>query len=143
MIRVIRIAGESFDLVSGEQLPKALILSNGVREYPLYVDDETAHFVLQMMVEPSSAGDSVGTDRADRDSPAHAPLESPLFKTDEEGRTVVPEGRHGYAVLEDSEPEPVASVVDLPEELEEPVLDDEDYEPGEEYSDPATGVGSL
>lgn len=121
MIRVVRLAGESFDLETGAQLPKALILSNGMREFSLHVDDETAMAVVQMMAE----------------------LEALHRKKAEPGNGAKPAPQEPE--LEVAQP-PVAesqlwpSTVDAPEDED---FSEEVREPGEEYNDPATGVGSL
>lgn len=133
MIRVIRIAGESYDLETGEELPKALILSNGLREFALHVDDETAHAVVQMMAESQEARSQKTVEKAKKVSvPGNGSNPVELVR---------PAHRDGLeGLVEDVQPPAMATVVDTPEE--EP-MDDEGYEPGEEYSDPATGVGSL
>lgn len=47
-VTVSRIMGESFDLLTGDTIPKAVVLSNGADEIPIYVDDETALAILAM-----------------------------------------------------------------------------------------------
>lgn len=100
MIKVVRISGESFDLESGKEIPKALVLSNGIREILIPVDEEIIVQVIQMTTETSTQ--------------------------------VHPQTLGGNG-----------------EELEfaSPVEPDEDKvktdEPGSEYDDSSTGVGSL
>lgn len=134
MIRVIRIAGESYDLETGEELPKALILSNGLREFALHVDDDTAHAVVQMMAESQEARSQKTVEKAKRVSiPGNGSNPVELIRpAHRDGLEGIVQGAHSPAM---------ATVVDAPEEEE--LMDDEGYEPGEEYSDPATGVGSL
>jgi hypothetical protein len=50
MITVKRITGESYDLETGEEIPKTLVLSNGSQEVSIAVDDETAVEVVKLMV---------------------------------------------------------------------------------------------
>ena len=50
MIVVKRITGESYDLETGEEIPKTLVLSNGIREMAVAIDDETAVEVVKLMV---------------------------------------------------------------------------------------------
>lgn len=49
MIFIKRITGESFDLETGSQLPKNLVLSNGTSEVSIPVTDEVAMTVVQLM----------------------------------------------------------------------------------------------
>lgn len=53
-IRVTRIMGESFDLETGHQLPKSIVLTNGVKEIPVFVDDDVALAVIEMMTGESA-----------------------------------------------------------------------------------------
>jgi hypothetical protein len=55
MIKVVRIAGESFDLETRQGTPKSLVLSNGTRELSIPVGDKVALEVLAMMTGPMSA----------------------------------------------------------------------------------------
>ena len=48
MLRVVRITGESFDLESGGQLPKTVVISNGITELAIPVDDDTAMEILRL-----------------------------------------------------------------------------------------------
>jgi hypothetical protein len=134
MIRVVRLAGESYDLETGDQLPKALILSNGVREFSLHVDDETARAVVEMMAEGQGVRNQSVVEKARTVKvPGNgAPPAEPQVPR----QTFSPE-----AGVETPVPQPaMASVVDTPEDDDFEV---EGHEPGEEYNDPATGVSSL
>jgi len=51
MIVVKRIAGESYDLETGQEIPKTLVLSNGHHEFGFPIDDETARSIIQFMLE--------------------------------------------------------------------------------------------
>jgi hypothetical protein len=121
MIRVVRIAGESYDLETGATRSKELVLSNGYREVSLPVEDEAIQAVLLMMAEI----------RGETQLREEAP-EPPS----------APEGNGGRA------PHVIVELVDdilVKDEAHaayEPEMEDE-YEPGEEYNDPATGVESL
>jgi hypothetical protein len=126
MIQVVRITGEDYDLNTGEAHPKSLVLSNGYREMYLPVDDNIVRAILQLAVE-------------------NQPEDAPVERGNGGCVTAAP-------VLEDLEAihQELAGVTDsvkvrlkpASEELpDDPV--EEVYEPGEEYSDPATGVGSL
>lgn len=128
MIRVVRIAGEGYDLDTGEAHPKSLVLTNGYREVFLPVDDQAVHAVLEMVAEVAA----VELKKAPEGNGGlhEHELEKAMAAETHEGikDSVAVKLREGCRpVLGELPDEPV-------EEL---------YEPGEEYSDPATGVGSL
>jgi len=130
MIKVTRIAGESFDLETKQELPKALILSNGKREYTIYIDDETAKAVVELMMESPAVSEEVKKGNGKRSSTNTRP---PAPRPQVSEPVVIP-------VTEPAGPPPMATVGDEPE----PEMDDNSgFEPGEEYNDPATGAESL
>jgi hypothetical protein len=47
-VTVARVQGESFDLETGRAMPKALVLTNGQDEVPVYVEDDTALAVIAL-----------------------------------------------------------------------------------------------
>jgi len=124
MIKVIRIAGESFDFETKKETPKALILSNGKTEFSLYVGDDVAAAVVRMMLESEPEG------TAPSKSNGSAVVRSP---------TPVPQPKAAVASMSAKTPQ-MASVVD--EELAS-MEDNLGGDPGEEYNDPATGAESL
>jgi len=125
MIKVIRIAGESFDFETMKETPKALILSNGKSEFTLYVDDATATAVLKMMLNEDAPAPSKSNG-----SPANARA-TPV---------AVPQAPQS-PVAESPKAPPMATVGE--EEVPEDEHDNSGFEPGEEYNDPATGAESL
>jgi hypothetical protein len=132
MIKVTRIAGESYNLETRQEMPKALILSNGKREFAVYVGDDVAEAVLEMMLD-SEAPARAGKPRVEEptlERPVMPPqLAKPAPKTP-------PARVHTF-----EKPPPMAEIGDAPEPEEED--DNSGSEPGEEYNDPATGAGSL
>lgn len=129
MIKVTRIAGESFDFETRQELPKAIILSNGKREYTLYVGDEVAKDVLELMLEvitpppspkkePSPAKAS-SKPKASAKAPAKTQSKAPPAE------------------------EPSQFMAAVGETFAQETDDNNSREPGEEYNDPATGVESL
>jgi hypothetical protein len=48
MIKVSRIVGESYDLETGTQIQKAIVLSNGSKEIAIHVPDEVITQILLM-----------------------------------------------------------------------------------------------
>lgn len=140
MIRVVRIAGESYDLETGSEFPKALILSNGIREFALHVDDETIKAVVEMMAEGQMARNQKTVAKAKQvkvpgngsTGPA-VPQETPA---QEQADVVVYEDQAAQRFVDELREATGEIPADEPE-------DDTGYEPGEEYNDPATGVESL
>lgn len=139
MIKIVRIAGESFDLETQQEMPKALILSNGERELSLYVDDDVAKEIIEMMKETAKpaqmrqAGYAVppGPQRLGNVEAPCRPLPTAKPQTD----------------FEPGNPDPIVSVppmatIEVGGAALEPG-DNAEIEPGEEYNDPATGAASL
>jgi hypothetical protein len=118
MIRVARIAGESFDFITKSELPKALILSNGFRELSLHVDDETARAIVEMELESEASHVSPDPVPATRN---HDP--QVVARTFDTRSPVVERQRSNPAIME--------------------LEDEQGLEPGEEYNDPTTGAESL
>jgi hypothetical protein len=131
MIKVVRIAGESFDLENQHEMPKALILSNGAEEFSVYVDDETAAAVLKLMLAGAHPNVSMSTKPAPERPVAPTKAVRPA-----QVRTFEPVHTHENV----GEPPPMVEVGGSAAEVEE---DTSELEPGEEYNDPATGAESL
>lgn len=128
MIRVVRIAGESFDLETKREMPKALILSNGMREYALYVDDDTATAVLGMMLDGPKQNVSMSTK-----------VPEPTIE-----RPVIPTKPKPVPITTFEKPSRSPSMAEVGGAAEEEYEDENlGVEPGEEYNDPATGAESL
>lgn len=64
-VTVARIQGESFDLSTGEAVPKAVVLTNGTSEIPLYVNDEIAMSVLAMAHGNGALQESAPAEKAE------------------------------------------------------------------------------
>ena len=132
MIKVVRIAGESFDLENQREMPKALILSNGEREYSLYVSDEDAKAVLEMMLELTPM---VKLEKAPQEAASPKRQAAPARKP--APKKVEPAPVHTF---EKPTPPQMAEVGGAAEEEED---ENSGFEPGEEYNDPATGAESV
>jgi hypothetical protein len=117
MIFVSRIIGESYDMNTGKEMPKAIALSNGKEEVLLYVDDNIVQALIQMAKKSERA--VVVPPPVDLQVPARRP-EPPEDTNVRLNPRLVPQ------------------VVDVPEEP--PAQDDG---PGADYDDPTTGVASL
>ena len=122
MITVSKISGESFDLNTGKELPKSLVLTNGRRELLVVVDDDTIREIIEMEMESRNQ----------------------LPETPEARRPGVPPHRPPIAASSNIRMNPELSVPELAEMSE--IQDEEPPEeegPGAVYDDPATGVPSL
>ena len=124
MIRVTKIVGESFDIDSGKETPKSVVLSNGKREVVIPVGDDVAQAIVGMLVEELEGR----LPRTPRPTPT---LDEVLSSPD--GQEALSKENYGPDWQEQVSRRPVQ-----PELAENP----EDG-PGDEYDDPATGVGSL
>ena len=121
MITLIKIVGESFDFRTNTQTTKAIVLSNGKREVSVYVSDEEALALVSMLADEVPATEKE-PDIAVRSEP------------------VQPVSRPALVRME-------TETVDMtgPQVPSEPELVDEpgDQDPGVEFDDQLTGVGSL
>ena len=72
MIFVSRIVGESYDLQTGKELPKALVLSNGTYEHTLYVDDKTVQAIISLGKTTVSTQKPVVIPPEDAEAPEHS-----------------------------------------------------------------------
>jgi hypothetical protein len=128
MIRITRVVGESFDLETKTETPKALVLSNGIREFHLYVDDDTALSIIAMIQETGEASSKPALVTAfsfTPDKPGYYVAgRSPLL--DQSAKSALPA---------------LASVEELPEVAQG--AEGGDQGPGDEYNDVLTGAGSL
>jgi hypothetical protein len=126
VIKVVRIAGESYDLETGAEMPKALVLSNGVREVSIHVDDSVINEVVQMMQESPSAP---------------APIAAPVEPPGGNGGLELPDVDLQTPRISTTQPRPA---VNLEAEIAaaEATVAGEGFEPGEEYDDPGTGAAS-
>jgi hypothetical protein len=82
MIVVRRIAGESYDLVTGKEQPKALVLSNGHSEVFVPINEETVLRVIQLMVTSpqDNAADMSGATFTVEDPPSPAETHNPALR---------------------------------------------------------------
>ena len=62
MIEIIRIAGEVFDLRSGQETDKVAILTNGIREVEMAISDMQLRTILQLWGEKVSMAEGVPTE---------------------------------------------------------------------------------
>ncbi len=138
MIRVIRIAGESFDLESGKEMSKAIVLSNGHRELSVYVDDDIIQGLLQMSAEAVSEAPQIpqhpGWPKS-LPSDNGTGAEQPLSTVMDQGGLADALATQGTELDFETDPVFEATPSFGPKEPE--------FEAGEEYDDPSTGTPSL
>jgi hypothetical protein len=131
MIRVKKVVGESYDLETGQQSQKALMLENAKGATVLIpVSEEDIHAVLELMaadlypdngpkaIPPSPS--FVGTDTVQA---TQQDLDNGYYGPDSFGGT--DEGSH----------------YDL--SATRPASEDDDYDPGEQYGDSSSGLPSI
>jgi len=145
MIRVVRISGESIDLETGKELPKSLVLSNGLREISITVSDEIVQEVIRLQVEQAQfrseqevkgsgivAGQVAGHTVGPPNPLSASAIEEAKRQIHERIQKVVRQP----SVAAPGQPPPLATLDDAPEER-----DPDD--PGQEYDDRITGAVSL
>jgi len=113
VITVTRIIGESYDFGTGKETPKAIVLSNGLSEVAVAVDEETLAQVIALYVE------------AEQQDHIH---------TSEDGRVPEVDPYH--------EPPPSIQTPDDEPQVP-PSFDDIEQEVGPEYNDLSSGVESI
>lgn len=91
-ITVSRVVGESFDLGTGEALPKAIVLTDGIVELPVYVDDEIALSVISL---------AHGNGELQEPEPVEAPKKP--GKPKKRQRKKVPDAKAPEAVVDETE----------------------------------------
>lgn len=127
MISVIAISGETYDLSTGRETPKGIILSNGIRNITIEVSDEVIKEVILLDTEARNV--SVPKSAAPLE-----PKRNGKTRKVKVALAVAQEAAEqlelGVAVLEDN---PLGEAVDPPPE------DD----PGFDYADSETGVASV
>ena len=95
MISVIAISGETYDLQTGHETPKSLILSNGLRTITIEVNDEVIREVILMNAE--IAGAQPAPKRNVKSKRAKVIEEPPLEETVEDGMESAAEPNLGEA----------------------------------------------
>jgi len=113
MISVVAITGETYDLNTGRETPKGVILSNGVRNITIEVSDEVIKEVilLDAEVRNAEAPKRNGKTRKVKSEPMAPPV----------------------ALTDEADENPLGEAVEPPPE------DD----PGFDYADADTGVSSV
>jgi len=139
MLQITKIIEGGIDLTSGEQISQGLVVTNGLNEVTIPVSQTSLESVVRLyaqMVEVAQrGGNGIELSEEDRET-----VES--WKTDEpQMRATSP-----APVLRAMPGPPAEPPEDF--EYEEPppssdISDDDGFEPGEDYADSGTGVGSL
>jgi hypothetical protein len=115
MIKLVKITGETYDIETGKETGKGIVLSNGHEELHIPVRDEDVRDIILLQMKAKEAVIAVPTGVVGK--PA-----DPNPYTEEENL-----GEGATAVV------PLASVADSPAE----------DEPGPEFDDSSTGTASI
>ena len=113
-LEIVRVVGESFDLRTGQESPKGVVLTNGHHEITLPVSDEQLQTVLRFWGEGADAGPPGGDN-------GHVPEVSAPW----------------------TDRAPVPDDISHPATFDAPEGAADDMEPGEMYQDELTGTGSI
>jgi hypothetical protein len=116
MLKVVKIIEGGIDLETREELPRSIVISDGQREVLVPVNDNVIRELGSLL-----AGNSGSGPVRSRTKPKNAPLA--------QSRPV--------------SPQPVAAAIEDPFGAEAELPPDEDFEPGEEFSDSGTGASSI
>jgi hypothetical protein len=139
MIRVVRLAGESLDLETGTELPKSLVLSNGLREVSIIISDDIAREVVRMQVELKKyVSEHIDNPGVDPDGQPQENVPKSTSPTNiEEAKQQIQRRIQQVTRAQPADPPPLAEVEDSPGD------DEGDDGPGSEYEDQNTGTASL
>ena len=129
MLQVTKIIEGGIDLVSGEQIEQGIVIGNGMQEVTIPVSREVLESVVVMYAQFVEGA-------ADNGRPMLVPNEHPAVP--EQPRRHLPPS----PVPVVSEPGAFDSDYEVPPPSSD-VVDDDGFEPGEDYEDSGTGVGSL
>ena len=77
MIKLVSIVGESYDLETGNELPKSIVLTNGIRQLSIPVSDEVIKDILMMEMELKKETKKFGPANHIVLKPTIAPVEDP------------------------------------------------------------------
>lgn len=143
MILIKRIVGESLDLETGEEISRGLLLTNGISEVVVPVDDEFLKTVILLMHEMRG-----GPPMPEAQPVQETPAPSAVVKNNVPTPQKVPATVAPFVM----EPRPdvmeehlaSGAVADFMGDLESgDFAPEEDFDPGETYEDPDTGVDSI
>lgn len=128
-ITIKKILGESFDLDTKEELPKALLLSNGQAEAVVYVDDACIEQVLLLMAGVTPTVASTAPVRASVSAESiNQPVQQSVRRRSPQPRKITQSEIDEIAASEAFQKFDGAL---------------EGFDPGEVYADPDTGASSL
>jgi len=144
MIRVVQLLGDSFDLETGKELPRRLVLTNGTSKFEIAVSDLEAAGVLELMIEADGKPDQVRF-QDNVVASTFGPSNDEEEPTDSVDRIV--KLAQDFSRTSNEElmgPDNMSLFVDDEEPAEQDFNEGDGCpEPGEEYTDSLTGVGSI
>jgi len=132
MLYITKIIEGGIDLMTQQELPRSLVVSNGDREIVIPVNDNVIAEVVELFAENGGPQNQ------------NIPVaDAPSAQTPNTSRVAASTNR---AQRPPPSPQPVNQAPNPFEEEEEGpqvVSDEEDFEPGEVFNDIGTGAGSL
>jgi hypothetical protein len=130
MLQVTKIIEGGIDLLSGEKIEQGIVVANGFQEVTIPVSQETLESVVVLYAQfVEMAGGQIPA----VDAPESAPAPTPLVQPQKQFSPT--------PVLVPQEQETFESDYDAPPPSTD--ISEDGFEPGEDYEDSGTGVGSL
>jgi len=127
-MQVIKIIEGGIDLRSGEEISLGLVITNGIREFTIPISSEILNHITLMIAE---------------EKPGKPIVEGPVKPASEiPPAALSPAGGDLNPFREETQTTP-RLVEEEPTLPQNPLDEDEGFEPGEEYNDIGTGAGSL
>jgi len=130
MITITKIQGESYDVNTGQEMGRALVITNGISTATIEVPDAAVETVVQLIVELQQR----------HQQPAQEGYQ--LMKEAAPARAV-PSKANGSRVRSPMREALPSQARDFFESALSGDVNEENFEPGETYDDPDTGVSSL
>lgn len=134
MLKVVKIIEGGIDLVTQEELPRSLIISNGMREIAVPANDIVIREVVELIAEYAAKPPNVSVEDVSRYTEPNAPATPPRANMANPYRRTPPSPQvvnQAPSPFEDEEEGPRMPI------------DEDGFEPGEEFNDGGTGAGSL
>jgi len=129
MITITKIQGESYDVNTGQEMGRALVITNGISTATIEVPDAAVETVVQLIVELQQRHQQPAQDFG--------------IRKEAEPSRAVPSKANGSRVRSPMREALPSQARDYFESALSGDVNEENFEPGETYDDPDTGVSSL
>lgn len=137
MITITKIQGESYDVNTGQEMGRALVITNGISTATIEVPDAAVETVVQLIVELQQRHQHPVREEYVTDASGG----NPVIK--EGASRAVPSKANGSRVRSPMREALPSQARDFFESALSGDVNEENFEPGETYDDPDTGVSSL